>query len=81
MAQEIEPRAYLPAPVGATVFLGAYGRSTGAILTDPSLPVDDVEAEINAAAIGVGHTFGLFGRLASAGICRTPHPGTFHRHA
>ena len=71
-AQEIEPRAYLPAPVGATVFVGAYGRSTGAILTDPSLPVDDVEAEINVAAFGVVHTFGLFGRLATAGIV-IPH--------
>jgi hypothetical protein len=68
LAQEIDPRAYSPSPTGATFFALAYTRSTGAILTDPSLPVDDVEAEINAGAAGVGHTFGLFGRLASAAV-------------
>ena len=65
-AQEIEPRAYAASPTGVTFVGLAYGRSTGAVLTDPSLPVDDVEAEINAAGVGVGHTFGFFGRLASA---------------
>jgi hypothetical protein len=62
MAQEMEPRAYSPSPVGTTFFLATYARSTGGILTDPSLPVDDVEAEVNALALGIGHTFSFFGR-------------------
>jgi len=67
-AQEIEPRAYAASPTGVTFVGLALGRSTGAVLTDPSLPVDDVEAEINAAAAAVGHTFGLFNRLTSATV-------------
>jgi hypothetical protein len=67
-AQEIEPRAFVPSPVGVTFVVAAAGRSTGGILTDPSLPVDDVEATIDTVAIGVGHTFALFGHLANAAL-------------
>lgn len=67
-AQEIDPRSYTPNPTHLTVVVAAYGYSTGAVLTDPSLPVEDVEAELNAAAIGVGRTFGLFGHSANASI-------------
>ena len=67
-AQEIEPRVFVPSPAGVTFVAVAVGRSTGGILTDPSLPVDNVEAEIDSSAIGVGHTFGLAGRLATAGF-------------
>ncbi len=68
IAQEIEPRAFSPSPVGVTFVLLGAGQSTGGILTDPSLPVDDVDAEINAGVLGFGHSFGLFGRLATAAI-------------
>ena len=51
-AQEIEPRAYAASPTGRdirrTPRYGLFDRL--AVLTDPSLPVDDVEAEINAAS-------------------------------
>jgi hypothetical protein len=68
MAQEIEPRAFSPNPVGVTFLMAAAGRSTGGVLTDASLPVDDVEAEINVGAIGLGQTFSFFGRSASAAV-------------
>jgi Putative MetA-pathway of phenol degradation len=67
-AQEIEPRAFAPSPAGVTFVVAAYNRSEGGVLTDPSLPVDDVEAVINGSAIGLGHTFSLAGHLASATI-------------
>lgn len=75
--QEMEPRSYSPSPVGVTFFVAAYARSTGGVLTDPSLPVDDVEGEIDAAAIGVGHTFGLFGRSASIALVQPRVSGQF----
>jgi Putative MetA-pathway of phenol degradation len=75
--QEMEPRSYSPNPVGVTFVLAAFARSTGGILTDPSLPVDDVEGEVDATALGVGHTFGLFGRSASAGIVQPRISGHF----
>jgi hypothetical protein len=67
-AQEMEPRAFSPNPVGMTFVLAGAVRSTGGILTDPSLPVDDVNATIDAGLVGVGHTFSLFGQSANAGI-------------
>jgi hypothetical protein len=76
-AQEIEPRAFSPSPVGVTFVLVGAGQSTGGILTDPSLPVDDVDAEINAGLLGLGHSFGLFGRLASVAIAQSYLSGEF----
>lgn len=67
-AQELEPRAYSPSPVGVNFFLLAGARSTGEVLTDPSLPLQDVEAELNAGVAGYGRTFGILGRQASAVI-------------
>ena len=36
-AQELVPRAYWPTPNGTNVFIVSYQRSTGDIVTDPSL--------------------------------------------
>jgi hypothetical protein len=76
-AQEIEPRAFSPSPVDVTYVVVAAGRSTGGILTDPSLPVDDVEATIDAAALGVGHTFEFLGRSASLAMALPRLSGEF----
>src|SRR5262245_57119408 len=66
-AQELEPRAYSAAPVGANFLPVVYSHSSGGVLVDPSLPVTDVEARIDVAALGYVRTFGLFGRSASLG--------------
>ncbi len=63
-AQELEPTAYSPSPIGTTFVLGGFGRSQGAILLDPSLDVDDVQGDLWIATAGVGHVFGLAGRQA-----------------
>ena len=67
-AQELEPRAYSPSPVGLNFALLAYTRSTGEVLFDTALPLSDVEAQLNAGALGFATTFGLLGRLASASL-------------
>jgi hypothetical protein len=63
-AQELEPRAYSPSPIGTTFVLGSVGRSEGGILFDPALDIDNVQADLWIATIGGGHTFGLAGRQA-----------------
>ena len=63
-AQELEPRAYLPSPVGTTFVLTGFGRSEGGILLDPSLDVDNVHADLWIATPGFGYTFGFAGRQA-----------------
>nr|WP_233839290.1 transporter [Paraburkholderia sp. ZP32-5] len=67
-AQELEPRAYSPAPVG-TNFIGlTYTRLSGQVLVDPSIPITDVQAQINSASIGYVHVFNLAGHGASFGL-------------
>ena len=66
-AQQLEPRAYSPAPVGANFFGVAYTNSSGDVVFDPSLPFSDVSANVNAVAPFYARTFGLFGRSASIG--------------
>jgi hypothetical protein len=63
-AQDMEPRAYSSSPTGANFLVLGYGRSTGDVLFDATLPLTDVKAELNAGILGLGRTFGLGGRLA-----------------
>ena len=62
--QELEPRAYSPAPTGTTFLAIAATRSTGGVFTDPSSVLTDVEADIGILGLGVGYTFGLLGKSA-----------------
>jgi hypothetical protein len=63
-AQDLEPKAYSASPVGAAFLVVGLARSTGSVLTDPTLPLTDVEAKIYGVALAAGYTFGMFGRLA-----------------
>jgi hypothetical protein len=65
MAQELEPRAYSPAPVGLNFVLLGGVHSSGEVLTDPSVPLQDVQAKLNAGMAGYGRTFGILGHQAS----------------
>jgi hypothetical protein len=65
-AQDLEPRAYAASPVGLSFLAVIAGHSSGGVLVDPSLPVEDAEATVNSLAVGAGTTFGLFGRTALA---------------
>ena len=65
-AQELEPRAYSPNPIGVNFALLGYSHSTGGVLFDPSVPVDNVKAELNSGVAGFGRAFALFGRSTTA---------------
>jgi hypothetical protein len=65
VAQEIEPRAYSPSPDGVNFLMAVGGHSEGGVLTDPSLPVTDIEAKIDAVGFGYGRTFSIAGRSAN----------------
>jgi hypothetical protein len=67
-AQEIEPRAYSPSPSGMNFLIAVAGHSEGGVLTDPSLPVTDIEAQVDALGFGYGRTFGLAGRSANMAV-------------
>ena len=63
-AQDLEPRAYSLSPIGLRFLVGGLGRSSGGVVVDPSLPVEDVEAVVGSAIVGAGTTFSLAGRSA-----------------
>lgn len=66
MAQDLEPREYSASPTGTNFIVVAFGRSSGAVAFDPSIPVTDVHAELYSPVLGLGRTFGIFGRQALA---------------
>lgn len=67
-AQDLEPRAYSPAPVGTNFVIVNYSHTSGDVLLDPSLPIQNANVEFNAAAIGYYHSFGLLGRQTTVAL-------------
>jgi hypothetical protein len=65
-AQDMEPRAYAASPVGVSFLAVIAGHSSGGVLVDPSIPIEDARASVNTLAVGVGRVFDLFGHTALA---------------
>ena len=63
-AQEMQPRAYLPTPVGVNFFGSSYSRNSGGLLFDPSLPVEDAHVDANIATFSFAQSLGVLGRSA-----------------
>jgi Putative MetA-pathway of phenol degradation len=63
-AQDLEPRAYSISPVGTTFAGVGFGRSSGDIAFDPTLPITNAKATLYSPALGVGQTFAVIGRQA-----------------
>jgi outer membrane putative beta-barrel porin/alpha-amylase len=66
--QEMEPRAYSPAPIGTQFVFVGYGHQSGDVLLDSSLPLKDVEVSLNVVSVGYGRTFELAGRQANVAV-------------
>jgi hypothetical protein len=66
--QDLDPRAYARIPVNVTVVIAGFGYSQGGIVTDATLPLEDLEARIGSPSLGVVHSFGLFGKTAQASV-------------
>ncbi len=63
--QELSPRSYWPAPKGTRIAVFGYNRSTGDVVTDPSLPVVGVDSRINLGLFAYAQTLSLFGRSSN----------------
>ena len=71
-AQELEPGAYWPLPVGLNIVTGVDSFSWGSVTFDPALPVTDADATINTTAIVYTRALSIAGRSAttSGSSCR-----------
>jgi hypothetical protein len=62
LGQELQPRAYLPAPVGLSFFGISYSGNSGGLLFDPSLPVEDGHVNASIPTVAFGKALNAFGR-------------------
>jgi hypothetical protein len=65
-AQDLDPRAYAVAPVDSTFLITGFAISHGGVVTDPSLPISDINATVATPSLGVARSFSLFGKTAQA---------------
>ncbi|MDJ0928195.1 MAG: hypothetical protein QNJ73_11180 [Gammaproteobacteria bacterium] len=63
-AQEIEPRTYSNTPVGVSIVGTGYTWTNGAVLLDPALPIEDLDADLHAVFLRYARAFGLLGQNA-----------------
>ncbi len=71
-AQELDPRAYVHAPVNSSFLIVGFGLSRGGVLTDETLPLTDVKATVETPSLAIARTFGLFGKTAQ-GLVALPY--------
>ena len=67
-AQELEPGAYWPLPVGLNIVTAVNSVNWGDLNFDPSLPVEAASARINTTAVAFTRALSIAGRSANAGI-------------
>ena len=67
-AQDLDPRAYVWLPVGVTVLGLGYGYTYGGVVTDPTIPVKDVDAHISTLSLGASHIFAMFHKTAQISV-------------
>lgn len=47
-AQDVQPRVYTPAPVGVNAMTLNYAFSTGGLLFDKTVPVENVDGDVHS---------------------------------
>ena len=65
-AQDLEPRAFSPAPVSVNFAALGYGYSFGNVLLDPSIPLEDGTGKVHSVVGAYVRTFSFFGMSAKA---------------
>jgi len=69
VAQDLEPRFLSPAPTGMNFVILGYGYSTGNVLLDQALPLEDTESKMHSVTAIFARSiniFGLSGRIQAA---------------
>jgi len=63
-AQDLEPRLYANAPVGLNFAIAGYAYTTGGVVADPSIPLDNANIDVHSAVVAYAHSFAAWGRSA-----------------
>jgi hypothetical protein len=59
-AQDLEPRSYSNSPIGLNFAIVGYAYAKGDVLTDPSIPLENVSNESHVGLFGFATTFRAF---------------------
>ena len=59
--QDLEPRAYSNIPVRMNFLLAGYAYSSGGVLFDPAVPIENAQFKIHGSLLAYARTFGLAG--------------------
>ena len=61
-AQSIEPRLFSNVPIGMNFILAGYAHSTGGVLLDPSVPLEDAHVTVHSPFVGYSRSLNLRGK-------------------
>jgi len=67
-AQDVQPRVYAPAPIGMNLLTLGYAYSTGSVLFDKTVPVDDVLADIHGLNFAYSRSIEVLGMAGRADV-------------
>ncbi len=66
--QDVQPQIYTPAPVGVNMLTLGYAFSTGALLFDKTIPVENVTADIHSVSASYSRSIGILGMAGRADV-------------
>lgn len=64
--QDLDPRAYVRVPVKTTTLITGMVYSYGGVVSEPTLPVKNIKADVISGTLGVAQSFSLFGLSAQS---------------
>lgn len=71
-AQDLDPRSYIRIPVKTTTMVTGFAYSYGGVVTDATLPIKNIKADVQVTSLGVAHSFSFFG-LSSQALIALPY--------
>ena len=67
-AQDVQPRVYTPAPTGVNLLTLGYAYSSGSVLFDKTVPVDNATGTIHSLNAAFSRSIALFGMAGRADV-------------
>ncbi|MBN1480677.1 transporter [candidate division KSB1 bacterium] len=67
-AQDVQPRVYAPAPIGVNLLTLGYAYSSGSVLFDKTVPVDNATGNIHSLNAAYSRSIALFGVAGRADV-------------
>jgi hypothetical protein len=67
-AQDVQLRVYAPAPTGVNLITLGYAYSTGAVLFDKTVPIEDATGDIHSLNVAYSRSIAVFGLAGRADL-------------